>query len=269
MRIAVVGALGRMGSGIVRTSLDMGYEVVAAFESPSRQEIGKNLKELLGVGDIPLSPSTDMREVLKESKADVLIDFSAPEATLSAVEACTSAGVDMVIGTTGFSDEQKAEIESKIKSSEIAAVISPNMATGVNVFFKIAQQIAQILGNGYDVEIVEMHHRFKKDAPSGTALRVAELIAQAMGRDLKEDAVFGRHGFTGERRREEIGIHALRGGDVVGEHTVIFAGNGERIELVHRASSRQAFINGALRAAEFVVKAEKGKVYTMFDVLGI
>ncbi len=272
VRLAVSGALGRMGSGILKTALESDdFDVVAAFEAPGRSEIGRDVGEVLGAGKlgVALSSSEDMEKVLRESKAEVLIDFTAPEASVKAVEACATAKVDLVIGTTGFSKEQLKEIEKAVESGEIALVLSPNMATGVNVFFKIAQDIAKTLGESYDVEIIEIHHRHKKDAPSGTALKAGELIAKALGRDLNEVSIFGRQGRPGERSREEIGFHAVRAGDVVGDHIVIFAGDGERIELVHRAHSRQAFVNGALKAALFVVKAEKGRIYSTFDVLGL
>lgn len=265
VRIAVSGALGRMGSAILRSALGSeDFEVVAAFEAPGKAEIGEDVG-----GGVRLSSSEEASKVLEGSMPQVLVDFTAPEASLKFARASAKAEVDMVIGTTGFSEEQTNEIEGLVKEGNIAMVLSPNMAGGVNVFFKIAEQIARALGEGYDVEVIEAHHKHKSDAPSGTALRVGELIARALGRDLQEVGVFGRHGHTGERGSEEIGMHAIRGGDIVGDHMVLYAGEGERIELVHRAHSRQAFVMGALRAAKFAVKAEKGKIYSTFDVLGL
>ncbi len=272
VRLAVSGALGRMGSGILKTAFNSeDFDVVAAFDAPGKEEIGRDIGEALGIGKINLviASSEDMEKVLRDSRVDVLIDFTAPEASLRALEACAATDTAIVIGTTGFTGEQLKKIESMVEASNIALVLSPNMATGVNVFFKIAAEIAETLGDEYDIEIIDIHHRYKKDAPSGTALKAGELIAERLGRDIDKVAVFGRQGKTGERSRKEIGFHAVRAGDIVGEHFVIFAGEGERIELVHRAHSRQAFVNGALKAALFVVESEKGKIYSTFDVLGL
>ncbi len=272
IRVAVTGALGRMGSGIVKSVLaqdDM--KLVAAIEAPGKEEKGKDVGELIGVGKcgVALSTADELREVLLEAKPDVLIDFTTAKACVSTAKIAASLGVNLVIGTTGFAEEEKQEIVRAVEENGIAAVISPNMATGVNVFFKIAAQIARVLKD-YDVEIIEIHHRHKKDAPSGTALRVGELIAEAQGKRLEECARYSRgRGLIGERSDEEIGFHAVRAGDVVGEHIVIFAGEGERVELIHRAHSRQAFVEGAIKAARFVARAERGKVYSTFDVLGI
>ncbi|WP_456474363.1 4-hydroxy-tetrahydrodipicolinate reductase [Candidatus Pyrohabitans sp.] len=272
IRVAVTGALGRMGSGIVRSVLaqeDM--ELVAAIEAPGKEEKGRDIGELLGVGKccVALSTADELRSVLQEAKAEVLIDFTTAKACVATAKLAAPLGVNLVIGTTGFTEEERQEIVRAVEENGIAAVISPNMATGVNVFFKIAAQIARVLRD-YDVEIIEIHHRHKKDAPSGTALRVGELIAEAQGKKLEECARYSRgKGIVGERSREEIGFHAVRAGDIVGEHMVIFAGEGERLELVHRAHSRQAFVEGAIRAARFVAGAEKGKIYSTFDVLGI
>lgn len=272
IRVAVTGALGRMGSGIVRSVLaqdDM--KLVAAVEAPGKEGAGRDVGELLGVGKcgITLSTAEKLREVLLEAKPEVLIDFTTAKACVSTAKTAASLGINLVIGTTGFEEKEKQEIVRAVEENRIAAVISPNMATGVNVFFKIAEQLAKVL-DSYDVEVIEVHHRYKKDAPSGTALRVGELIAQARGKKLEECARYSRgRGVVGERSCEEIGFHAVRAGDIVGEHTVIFAGEGERIELIHRAHSRQAFVEGALRAARFVVGAERGRVYSTFDVLGI
>jgi len=270
VRVAVAGALGRMGSAILKTALESEqFEVVAGFEAPGKEEIGRDLGRLVGLDEagVRLSSSQGAEEVLKSSRAQAAIDFSSPSASVEFAWSCSQAGVDLVIGTTGFSSEQREEIERAAQN--IAIVLSPNMASGVNVFFKIAEKIAQALGEGYDIEILEAHHRHKKDAPSGTALRVGEIIASALGRGLEDVGVYGRRGHTGERGKEEIGLHALRGGDIVGDHMVLYAGEGERIELVHRANSRQAFVMGALNSARFAVRAKKGKVYSTFDVLGL
>ena len=272
IRVAVTGALGRMGRGIVRSVLardDM--ELVAAIEAPGKEEKGKDVGELIGAGrcGVALSTADELREVLLESRPEVLIDFTTAEACVATAKLAASLGVNLVIGTTGFGEEERREIVRAVEENRIAAVISPNMATGVNVFFKIAEQLASVLKD-YDVEIIEVHHRHKKDAPSGTALRVGELIARARGLSLEECARYSRgRGVIGERSEREIGFHAVRAGDIVGEHLVIFAGEGERVELIHRAHSRQAFVEGAIRAARFVAGAEKGRVYSTFDVLGL
>ncbi len=272
IRVAVTGALGRMGSGIVRSVLaQRDMELVAAIEAPGKEEKGRDIGELLGMGrcGVALATADELRETLQEAKPDVLIDFTTAKACVATAKLAASLGIDLVIGTTGFEEEEKQEIIHAVEENRVAAVISPNMATGVNVFFKIAEQLAKVLRD-YDVEIIEVHHRHKKDAPSGTALRVGELIARARGQELEKCARYSRgKGLIGERSGEEIGFHAVRAGDIVGEHIVIFAGEGERVELIHRAHSRQAFVEGAIKAARFVVEAEKGRVYSTFDVLGI
>ncbi|MFQ5801146.1 MAG: 4-hydroxy-tetrahydrodipicolinate reductase, partial [Candidatus Hydrothermarchaeales archaeon] len=207
---------------------------------------------------------------LKNSGAEILVDFTNPQAALKNAKIAAESGVGLVIGTTGLKKEELEVIERSVEEKHISAVISPNMATGVNVFFKLVKDTALSLGEGYDVEIVEVHHRHKKDAPSGTALRAGEVIAKALGRDLEKDGVFGRKGMVGKRKTEEIGVHAVRAGDVVGDHTVLFAGEGERIEVIHRAHSRQAFVNGVIKAIRFLAgRAGDGKIYSTWDVLGI
>ena len=198
--------------------------------------------------------------------ADVLIDFTRPEGTLAHLDACVRLGKAMVIGTTGFSEAHKARIAQAAKG--VALVMAPNMAVGVNVVFKLAETAARSLGDDYDVEIVEAHHRHKVDAPSGTALKLGEVVARALGRKLEDCAVHGRHGDTGERDPKTIGFHAIRGGDIVGEHTVIFAGAGERVEVSVRSSSRMTYALGALRAAKFL-RGKKAGLFDMFDVLGL
>ncbi len=273
IRVAVLGALGRMGSGIVRKVLEQqDMELAAAVEAPGKPGAGRDIGELLGVGrtGVKLSTAEELERVLRSSGAEVLIDFTNPEASLAAAEVAARVGVDLVIGTTGFTEAQKERIRRLVEESRIAAVLSPNMSPGMNVFFLLVRRLAELLPD-YEVEIVELHHRHKRDSPSGTALRIGELIAKARGRSLEECARYGRGReiAEAERERQEICFHALRAGDAAGEHTVLFAGEGERIELVHRAHSRECFIGGAVRAARFVASAEKGRVYSTLDVLGI
>ena len=198
--------------------------------------------------------------------AQVLIDFTRPEGTMAHVKVCRQLGVKLVIGTTGFSDEQKDEI--KLASQDIAIVMAPNMSVGVNVTLKLLEMAAVALASDYDIEIIEAHHRHKVDAPSGTALKMGEVIAQALGRDLKQCAVFDRQGHTGARPDSAIGFSTIRGGDIVGDHTVLFAGIGERIEITHKSSSRSTYAEGSLRAARFLVGQQRG-LFDMFDVLGL
>ncbi len=206
--------------------------------------------------------SDELEHIIDEG--EVLIEFTDPDTTLDHLGMAIEHNKAMVIGTTGFSDEQLEEI--KEIAPQIPCVMAPNMSVGVNLLFKLAKEIAPVLGDDYDIEIVEAHHRKKKDAPSGTAMRIAEILAKALGRNLKGVGVYGRKGITGERTKKEIGIHAVRAGDIVGEHTITFAGTGERIEITHRAHSRDTFAQGALRAVKFVAKAKKG-LYDMQDVL--
>ena len=201
-----------------------------------------------------------------EADSDVLIDFSLPAGTLGVIDACIARKTPMIIGTTGIDEAGVKKIEAVAKM--VPVVFAPNMSVGVNLLFKVAGEVAKALGDDYDVEIVETHHRFKKDAPSGTALGLARSIADALGRDLSTDAVYGREGAVGERTKREIGIHAVRGGDVVGDHVITFAGLGERIELTHRAHSRETFVRGALRAAKWI-RGKKAGLYSMREVLGI
>ncbi|NOZ77159.1 MAG: 4-hydroxy-tetrahydrodipicolinate reductase [Euryarchaeota archaeon] len=272
-KVAVSGALGRMGSGIIRKVHQQDdMEVACAIEMAGREEIGRDIGELLGIGNIgvPLAGSDTLRETLESAGAEVLVDFTAAGPAMETIETAASLGVDLVVGTTGFSQEERAKIEGWVKDNSVSAVISPNMATGVNVFFKIARDVARVMGEETDIEIIEAHHHHKKDAPSGTAVRVGELIAEALGRNIEEDGVFGRpRGVIGERSRKEIGFHAVRAGDIVGEHTVIFAGDGERFEITHRAHSRDCFVSGTVKAIRFVARNRgQGRVFTTWDVLG-
>jgi len=274
MRVAVCGACGRMGRGIVSTiTREEDIELVCAIESPKCEHVGKDVGKVAGLGKvgIEVKSSYDIENVLRKCKPEVLVDFTNAEAALKNVKAAAKSKVNVVVGTTGFTGEQRAEMEGAIKGAGIAAVISPNMATGVNVFFRLAYETTKLLGDEYDVEVIETHHRHKKDAPSGTAMKVGELVCKALGRDLEEAGVFGRgRGLIGERKPAEIGFHAIRGGDIVGEHTVLFASEGERVEMTHRASTRQCFVNGAIRAMRFVHEEGKpGEVYSSWDVLGI
>ena len=269
--VVVTGAGGRMGSKIIKTILKQDdMEVVAAIEAPDTPLEGKDVGEVIGVGkiDVPVNGAQKLAEVLKEKKPDVLVDFTIANAAVGTIKTSAKCGVNVVIGTTGFSDEQMNEIKRSIEENKIKAIIAPNMAVGVNVFFKIIEDLAKIL-NDYDIEIIEAHHKHKADAPSGTAVKAYEIIAEALGKNKDETCVYGRHGLVGERTEEEIGMHAVRGGDIVGDHTVLFAGEGERIEIVHRAHNRQAFVNGVIKAVRYVVGAPEGKISDMGDVLGI
>ena len=260
MKLVVAGAGGRMGRTLIEMVLRSGdFELAAAIEAAGSSVIGKTAGELVGLP----SPVRISREF---SGGDCLIDFTRPEGTLANLEQCLSKGMRMVIGTTGFSDKQAGRIAEA--AGRIAIVRAPNMAVGVNVAFTLAETAARALGEGYDVEIIEAHHRHKVDAPSGTALRFGEAVARALGRDLSRDAVHGRKGEVGERDPRAIGFHAIRGGDIVGEHTVLFAGEGERLEITVRSVSRATYAAGALRAARFLQGKSTG-LYDMQDVLGL
>lgn len=266
--VAVTGASGRMGSKIIKTILKQDdMEIVAAIEAPETPLEGKDIGEVIGAGkiDVPVNGAEKLAEVLKEKAPDVLVDFTIADAAVNTIKTSAKCGVNVVVGTTGISDKEMDEIRGTIAENNIKAVISPNMAVGVNVFFKVVKDITKIL-NDYDIEIIEAHHKHKADAPSGTAVKAYEIIADEL---KNKTCVYGRQGLVGARTPEEIGMHAVRGGDIVGDHTVLFAGDGERIELVHRAQSRQAFVNGVIKAIRFVVNAPPGKISDMGDVLGI
>jgi 4-hydroxy-tetrahydrodipicolinate reductase len=253
-----------MGSTLVEAVLaDEALALAAALEQPGHRALGRDAAEALGrTSGVRIADDVDRAL----GAADVLIDFTRPQGTLAHLARCAALGKAMVIGTTGFSASEQAQISSA--AQRIALVVAPNMAVGVNVVFKLAEMAARALGDGYDVEIVEAHHRHKVDAPSGTALRLGEIVAAALGRNLESSAVHGRHGNTGERDPRAIGFHALRGGDIVGEHTVMFAGSGERVEITVRSASRMTYALGALRAAKYLRGRAPGR-YDMFDVLGI
>lgn len=265
MKLAVSGAGGRMGKRILALAHEHPeVEISGALEATGNPVVGKDAGENAGIGHIGVPISDSIEDVLRH--CEVLADFSAPAASMANVAAAAAAGKAIVVGTTGFSEDQKREI-MKIGAST-RCLIAPNMSIGVNVLFSIAGKVAAALGDGYDVEIVEAHHRMKKDAPSGTALKLAEIVADALGRKLSENAVYGRQGQVGERKPREIGILAVRGGDIVGEHTVTFVTGGERIELIHRAHSRDALARGAVQAAVWLVSKPAG-IYDMQDVLGL
>jgi 4-hydroxy-tetrahydrodipicolinate reductase len=263
--VVVAGAAGRMGSRLVALLKDdPELRLVAALEAPGHPAVGKDAGESAGVGRVSVPITDDVDAAI--GKGRVLIEFSVPEASLAHVRVVARQGGRAVIGTTGFTAAQREELARLGKDTPL--LVSPNMSVAVNVAFRVLADMARMLGDDYDVEIVETHHRFKKDAPSGTALRMAEVVAQALGRDLAKTAVYDRHDQLAERTRKEIGIAALRSGDVVGEHTVSFGSLGERLELTHRAHSRDNFARGALRAARFIATAKPG-LYSMQDVLGL
>ncbi len=261
----IIGAMGRMGQRLCQLSA-ASDDVVLAGGTESLQSgcVGKTIKELMGLGD----GSQRLVEKLEDMPEpfDAVIDFTFPLVSMETARFCARSGKAAVIGSTGFTPEQTAEL--KELSRDFPCVCAPNMSMGVNTLFKIVADVARILHEGFDVEVVEMHHRHKKDAPSGTAMHIAGILAQSYGWSLDGAGVYARRGITGERRRDEIGIQTLRGGDVVGEHTVMFVGTGERIELVHRAQSRDCFAQGALHAAKWLMHQPAG-MYDMQDMLGL
>jgi 4-hydroxy-tetrahydrodipicolinate reductase len=264
MRIAIAGSAGRMGRTLVEAvqkSDDM--LLAAALEQPGSPFLGRDAGELVGA-PCGLAITDDFDSAL--AAADCLIDFTRPAGTMAHLAACRRRGVAMVIGTTAIAVEQKLQIQDA--SRDIPIVFAPNMAVGVNLVFKLLDVAARALDQGYDIEIIEAHHRQKVDAPSGTALRMGEVVAEALGRELSKCAVFGREGVTGERDPSTIGFATVRGGDIVGDHTVLFAGTGERIEITHKAASRMPYAQGALRAARFMASRRNG-LYDMQDVLGL
>ncbi len=262
MRIAVAGASGRMGHMLLEAvNASEDCELSGALDIASSPAINSDALGYLGQAS-GVFVTNDFQKGLSQSQ--VLLDFTRPEGTLAHLQACRKLGVKAVIGTTGFNAEQKAEIAEIAK--DIAIVLSPNMSVGVNVTFKLLELAAKALNTGYDIEVIEAHHKHKIDAPSGTALKMGEVIAEALGRDLKECGVFERHGVTGPRDPSSIGFATIRGGDIVGDHTVMFAGTGERIEISHKASSREYYAKGSLMAARFLIDKPNG-LYDMYDVL--
>ena len=264
-RIAITGAAGRMGRSLIEACHQSdGMEVAVALEHPESSLLGSDAGDLAGIGKLGVTVGSDLAAVTADF--DVLIDFTRPEPTLANLEICRKAGRRMVIGTTGFSDTQRQQISTA--ASDIAVVFAPNMSVGVNLCFKLLDTAARVLGDDVDIEVIEAHHRHKVDAPSGTALRMGEVVAEALGRDLKDCAVYGREGHTGERDTKTIGFETIRAGDIVGDHTVMFAGSGERVEITHKASSRLTFANGAIRAAGWLTSHDSG-LFDMQDVLGL
>ncbi|ARB47188.1 4-hydroxy-tetrahydrodipicolinate reductase [Alloalcanivorax xenomutans] len=265
MKVGIIGAAGRMGRMLIEATLaNPETELAAAVDVPGSSLIGVDAGELVGAGKLGVTVGDDLAAVADQ--ADVFIDFTVPEATARNIETCRQAGSRLVIGTTGLNDEQKARLRAA--SEEVAICFAPNYSVGVNLCFKLLETAAAVLGDDVDIEIIEAHHRHKIDAPSGTALRMGEVVAQTLGRDLKECAVYGREGRTGERDRQTIGFETIRGGDIVGDHTVLFAAEGERVEITHKASSRMAFARGAVRAALWLGAQPKG-LFDMQDVLGL
>ena len=263
-RVAVAGASGRMGRMLIEAIRASDDCVLAgALDVPSSPGIGSDACAFLGYAS-GVTITSDLKVGLQN--ADVLIDFTRPEGTLAHMVVCAELGVKAVIGTTGFTDAQKAELDAFAQRTAI--MFSPNMSVGVNVTLKLLQMAAKAMSTGYDIEIIEAHHRHKVDAPSGTALKMGEVIAEALGRDLKDCAVYAREGVTGERDPSSIGFATIRGGDIVGDHTVLFAGIGERIEVTHKSSSRATYAQGALRAVRFLA-AHKTGMFDMFDVLNL
>ena len=264
IKIVIAGSSGRMGRTLLEGVAQADDLVLhAALEHGGSALLGHDAGELLGA-PCGVKISADVAAALQG--ADVLIDFTRPEGTLHHLEICRKLGVNMVIGTTGLNAQQKAQLGAA--AQHIGIVFAPNMSVGVNLVFKLLETASRVLAQGYDIEIIEAHHRHKVDAPSGTALGMGEVIAKTLGRDLEKCAVYGREGVTGERDPSTIGFATVRGGDIVGDHTVMFAGTGERIEITHKASSRATFAQGALRAARFL-KANPAGMYNMQDVLGL
>ncbi len=265
IKLGITGAAGRMGRALLEACNNSGQtELGAAIDRAGSSLIGSDAGEQAGLGVLNSKIVDDVSTVI--SDFDTLIDFTHPDVTMKNIEICRQAGKQIIIGTTGFTDQQKQIISDA--SKDIAIVFAPNMSVGVNLSLKLLEMTAKVLGDDVDIEIIEAHHRHKVDAPSGTALRMGEVIADTLGRDLNECAVYGRQGQTGERDRKTIGFETIRAGDIVGEHTVMFADVGERIEISHKASSRMTFANGAIRAAVWLAQHKSG-LFDMQDVLGL
>lgn len=265
IRVAVIGAAGRMGRTLIQAIHDSaGLRLCAAVDIPGHSLLGSDAGALAGVGEIGVLLSDDLPAVLGDT--DVLIDFTRADACIEHLHACADAHVKAVVGTTGFTAAQRAQID--VLAQRVALLVAPNMSVGVNLTFKLIEMAARTLGDTVDIEIIEAHHRHKVDAPSGTAVRLGKIVADALGRDLATCAVYGREGHTGERERSTIGFGTIRAGDIVGEHTVMFADIGERLEITHRASSRMNFAQGAMRAVRWIVSRERG-CFDMQDVLNL
>jgi len=263
IKTVVIGAAGKMGARIIHiiheTPLIALYRTIERSDHPS---IGRDIGEVIGLGKMGIPLEGD----LKKDGGDLIINFTNPKTSIESLEFAKETGSAIVIGTTGLSPEQIEKVKELSKS--VRCVFSPNMSVGVNVMFRIVQEVAQVLGPEYDIEILEAHHHLKKDSPSGTAMKLGELIASSIGRNFSKVGVYGRKGMVGERTKEEIGMQVIRAGDIVGEHTVLFGGIGERLEIIHRAHSRDNFARGAVRAALWVVNQPNG-LYDMQDVLGL
>lgn len=266
IKAIVAGAAGRMGARIMQAVMNSPeLELSGAFERPDHPALGQDAGMAAAIGNVGVSLSNSLAEAAANG-GEVVIDFTQPAASMANMEIAAQKGLAMVVGTTGLTPEQIDR--AREFSRNVRMVLAPNMSVGVNLLFKIVGDVARILGPGYDLEIIEAHHRLKKDAPSGTAVRLAQVLAEAMGRDISKVGVYGREGIVGERTPDEIGVLAVRAGDIVGEHTVLYGGIGERIEITHRAHSRDTFVQGAVRAAAWVVKQSAG-LYDMQDVLGL
>ncbi len=264
-KIALVGVSGRMGVCLIKAAaLADQAELTVAVSRPGSLAIGKDAGELAGISTIGLPVGDDLAAVIDQF--DVLIDFTRPDASMDYIEICRQAGKTVVIGTTGYSEVQKAAIAEAAK--QVPIVLAPNFSVGVNLSLKLLEMTAKVMGDYTDIEVIEAHHRHKVDAPSGTALRMGEVVAAALGRDIKDCAIYGREGETGARDRKTIGFSTIRAGDIVGEHTVMFADEGERVEITHKATSRMTFANGAVRAAIWLEGRSAG-LYDMQDVLGL
>jgi len=265
VRVAVIGAAGRMGRALIQAVTEgEGVTLAAAIDRPGNSLIGADAGELAGIGNLGVVVA-DGLEAIKDD-FDVLIDFTAPEATVANAQFCARHGKQMAIGTTGLTEAQKTQLQEAARDTAI--MFAPNMSMGVNLCFKLLELAARVLGDEVDIEVVEAHHRHKVDAPSGTALRMGEVVAETLGRDLQQVAVYGREGQEGPRDRNTIGFATVRAGDIVGEHTVMFAADGERVEITHKATSRMNFARGAVRACRWLRDKQPG-LYDMQDVLGL
>jgi 4-hydroxy-tetrahydrodipicolinate reductase len=265
IKVIVAGAAGRMGCrlvALVRESTALA--LAGAVEGPGHHLLGEDAGETAGAGRAGVAITDDLSALM--DRGEVVVDFSSPEATLQHFRIAAQYRRAMIIGTTGFSAADLEEVRSLAR--HVPCVCSPNMSVGVNLIYKVIGEMAKTLGDDYDIEVIEAHHRLKKDAPSGTALKIAEVLARSVNRDLNQVGVYARKGLIGERKKGEIGIQSIRAGDIVGDHTILFGGMGERIEVTHRASSRDTFARGALRAARWVVRQPPG-LYDMMDVLGL
>lgn len=265
VKVGIAGAAGRMGRALLTAAQGRSdLAVTAALEAPSHPALGQDAGVLAGIGALGVPLTADIGAAL--ARCEVLIEFTRPEPTLAHLAACRDQGRAMVIGTTGLDEAQRSEVAAAARA--IPIVFAPNMSIGVNLTLKLLETAARVLGDSVDIEIIEAHHRHKVDAPSGTALRMGEVIAETLGRDLRQCAVYGREGQTGARARDTIGFATVRAGDIIGDHTVLFAGEGERLEITHRATSRENFAQGALRAAAWLAGRTPG-LYDMGDVLGL